>query len=50
VSLCTFDNDESCLVSGNDGRTALLGFMTGTVPEDDEQAFWENLTLFVLGY
>ena len=50
VSLCTFDIGESCLVLGNDGRTALLGFMTGTVPEDDEQTFWENLTLYVLGY
>lgn len=50
VSLCAFENTDSCVVSGNEGRTALLGFLTGSVPEVDEQTLWENLTLFVLGY
>lgn len=49
-SLCAFENADSCLVSGNEGRTAMLGFVMGTVPGTDEQTFWENLTLYVLDY
>ena len=50
ASLCTFENADSCLVSGNEGRTALLGFVMEAVAETDAQTFWENLSLFVLGY
>jgi len=48
TSLCTFENDDSCFVLGNDGRTALLGFLGDTIPEADGQTFWENLSLFML--
>lgn len=49
-SLCTFENADSCLVSGNEGRTAMLGFLMDTVPGTDDQTFWENLSLYVLDY
>lgn len=49
-SACTFENDDSCLVSGNEGRTAMLGFLMDTIPGADDQTFWENLTLYVLDY
>jgi hypothetical protein len=49
-SLCAFENGDSCLVSGNSGRTALLGFLMDTIPGADDQTFWENLTLYVLGF
>jgi hypothetical protein len=50
ASLCTFENADSCLVSGNEGRTALLGFVMDAVPATDAQTFWENLSLHVLDY
>jgi len=49
-SECAFENDDSCLVSGNEGRTAILGFLMDTIPGADDQTFWENLTLYVLDY
>lgn len=43
TSACTFGNGNSCLVFGNDGRTALLGFLADTLPEADAADFWANV-------
>lgn len=43
VSYCTFEDASSCLVVGNEGRTALLGFVSDTPPEADGQKLFENI-------
>ena len=47
-SLCTFDGGDSCVVVGNDGRSALLGMLADALPEDRGEAFWRNLTNYLL--
>ena len=49
TSACTFGNGDSCLVLGNNGRTALLGFLADTLPEADAADFWGNLIVELEG-
>lgn len=42
VSYCTFGNADSCLVVGNSGRTALLGFLSDVPPAGEGQQLFEN--------
>ena len=48
TSVCTFPNGNSCAVSGNGGRTLLLGFLSDT-PATDGAALWTNMINYVLG-
>ena len=43
TSSCTFGNGDSCLVFGNEDRTAILGFLADTLPQADAEQFWINL-------
>ena len=42
-SMADFPSRYSAIVRGNEGRTALLGFTTDTVPAQDGPAFFRNL-------
>jgi len=44
TAACAFENDDACLVVGNDGRSALLGMLGDTLPTDVGATFFENLT------
>jgi hypothetical protein len=48
VSVCTFEQGDSCLVLGNRGRTALLGFVADALPLDQGETFFRNLTQLLL--
>lgn len=48
VSLCSFAEGGSCLVLGNRGRTALLGFVADALPLDQGETFFRNLTSLLL--
>jgi hypothetical protein len=48
VSVCTFEQGDSCLVLGNGGRTALLGFVADALPLDQGETFFRNLTALLL--
>ncbi len=39
----TFDTGSAALVSGNDGRTMMLGFVTGSLPAGDGQQLYTNI-------
>lgn len=43
VSYCEFGNADSCLVLGNSGRTALLGFLSDAPPASEGQQLFENI-------
>ena len=43
VSLASFANDTDAVILGNDGRTAILGFLADTLDEEYGQQFFENL-------
>jgi hypothetical protein len=43
VSVCSFPNSNSCVVSANGGRTLLLGFLSDTPSAADGVRLWENL-------
>ncbi len=43
TSLCSFPNSDSCVVSGNGGRTLLLGFLADTPSAADGVRLWQNL-------
>ena len=45
VSICTFDDGDSCAVLGNDGRTLHVGVMSDVYPE----AYAEQIALNLLG-
>jgi hypothetical protein len=47
TSVCTFPNGNSCAVSGNGGRTLLLGFLSDT-PGTNGVALWSNMISYVL--
>lgn len=46
-SMCTFGNAESCLVIGNVGHTAALGFLGDTPPAADGTRLWKNIINYV---
>ena len=46
-SLAYFPNSDDAIVLGNQGRTAILGFLGDTPPADDGQKFFENLLYFM---
>jgi hypothetical protein len=48
VSVCAFPNGDSCLVYGNAGRTATVGFLNDTVTETDGRNFTRNLLRIVV--
>jgi len=48
TSVCSFPNSNSCAVSGNGGRTLLLGFLSDTPSATDGVRLWTNLINFVL--
>jgi hypothetical protein len=49
VSLCTFaQSGDSCLVLGNRGRTAILGFVADALPLEQGETFFRNLTALLL--
>jgi hypothetical protein len=50
-SVCAFGDGEgsSCMVLGNDGRTAAVGFLADVVEESDAHALIRNLLRVVLG-
>ncbi len=50
TSACTFENTESCMVVSHGGSTVLLGFAGDALPLADGPTFWQNVTLFALGY
>jgi hypothetical protein len=45
VSVCTFDNGDgsSCMVLGNEGRTAVVGFLADVVTASDGRNLFRNL-------
>jgi hypothetical protein len=51
VSVCAFDNGNgsSCMVLGNGGRTAAIGFLADVVQQNDAHALIRNLLRVVLG-
>lgn len=46
-SMCTFVNADSCLVVGNGGHTAALGFLGDTPPATDGTTLWKNVINYV---
>lgn len=48
LSVCTFNLGDSCVVLGNAGRTALVGFLSDTLPAADGAKFYANLYRLVL--
>lgn len=43
ATACVFGNGDSCVVLGNSGRTAFVGFLADTLPADAGPPFWTNL-------
>ncbi len=48
TSVCSFPNGNSCAVSGNGGRTLLLGFLSDTPSGANGVTLWSNIINFVL--
>jgi hypothetical protein len=48
TSVCTFPDASSCVVSGNNGRTLLLGFLNDTPSATDGVRLWQNLIGYAL--
>lgn len=48
VSVCSFPTGDSCLVYGNEGRTATVGFLNDTVTATDGRNFIRNLLRIVV--
>lgn len=48
VAACAFENDDACLVLGNGGRSALLGMLGDTLPDDVGATFFANLARHLL--
>ena len=49
-SVARYDNGNSALVWGNEGRSALIGFTADSVSESNAQRFFENLLAFLQGH
>ena len=49
TSLARFANDTDAVILGNEGRTAILGFLADTLEEEYGQLFFENLFGLVAG-
>ncbi|WP_028672321.1 hypothetical protein [Saccharospirillum impatiens] len=50
ITVCTWGNDESCAVTGNDGRTLMVGFLFNSLTAQNQRQFALNALAYVLAY